>query len=89
MLFRGLTIFIVLLSIAIYAARKWRDRNGNDGPVVELPFGRLSGSKLASRLAGRDILAFRGIPYARKVVTYVCCGLRELAPAASNRNRGT
>ena len=70
MVLRGLTISIVLLSIAIYAARKWRDSNeGDDGPVVDLPLGgRLSGTKMTSRLAGRDILAFKGIPYAREVV---------------------
>ena len=70
MVLRGLTIFIVFLSVAIYAARKWRDRGeGDDGPVVELPLGgRLSGTKMTSRLAGRDILAFKGIPYAREVV---------------------
>ena len=69
MLLRALTILVVILSIAIYAAQKFRDRTGNDGPVVELPLGRLSGTKMASRFAGRDILAFKGIPYARKVVT--------------------
>ena len=70
MVLRGLTIFIVFLSIVIYAARKWRESDvGGDGPVVELPLGGgLSGTKMTSRLAGRDILAFKGIPYARKVV---------------------
>ena len=66
---RGLTIFVLLLSIAIYAARRWRDGNGeDDGPFVELPLGRLSGTEMATRSAGRNILAFKGIPYARKVV---------------------
>ena len=69
MLLRGLAIFVVILSIAIYVARRRRDGIGKDGPVVETPLGRISGTKMTPRFAGRNILAFKGIPYARKVVT--------------------
>ena len=70
---RGLAIFVVILSIGIYVGqRRWSDRNGGDGPVVELPFqGKISGTKILSRFAEREILAFKGIPYARKVATLI------------------
>ena len=70
---RGLASFVAILSIGIYVGqRRWSDRNGEDGPVVQLPSGgKMSGTKMLSRFAGREISAFKGIPYARKVVTLI------------------